>query len=329
MRRVLLYCSLLIANCSLCQNLVPNYSFEDTLQCIQGWNQVQGYVANWGGGSSGLSYFTSLCNESKDSVPLNWWGYQYPHTGKAYTGIYTYVSDSCKTCLIYSKNDRDYLQVQLIDSLKKNVRYYTTFYVCPADTSWFYCNDIGVYFSDSALYYSSGITYVKSYLTPQIANDPVKNPLTKAKTWIKISGSFIAQGGEKYLIIGNFKNDSLSSIIYKGEISTTEPDAFYYVDDVFVTTDSLLAEASEVKIKSELVKLYPNPNNGKFTIESSVVSEKWSIEIYNTLGQQVYKSPLNSAANELDLSPNAKGLYFYRVLTETGMLISEGKLIIQ
>src|SRR6185312_1133364 len=206
------------------QNLVPNYSFEDTLQCISGLEQFGGYVMDWTGGAP--EYFTSHCNEPGDSVPLNWWGYQYPHTGYAYAGIYTYVSDSCSSCPKANENLRDYIQDKLVDSLKVGVKYFTTFYVCPADTSWYYCNNIGAYFSDSSLRYASNFQYVKSYLTPQVQNDPIKNPLTLARTWIKVSGSFVASGSEKYIVIGNFKNDSTSSIVYKGKVSTTEPDAF-------------------------------------------------------------------------------------------------------
>jgi len=41
------------------QNLVPNYSFEDTIQCVQHLNQFTGYVADWigqGGGRGTLLF---------------------------------------------------------------------------------------------------------------------------------------------------------------------------------------------------------------------------------------------------------------------------------
>jgi OOP family OmpA-OmpF porin len=317
------------------QNLVPNYSFENMIKCIQGFNQFTGYVDNWSGGSSGLCYFTSVCNENTDSVPLNWWGYQYAHTGKAYAGIYLYVSDSCSTCSLSSKNDRDYMQDSLSTNLLASTRYYVTFFVSAADTSWYYCSDIGAYFSDSALYYPTGIAHAKSYLTPQVANNPVKNSLTKAKAWIKVSGSFIAKGGEKYIIIGNFKTDSASSIIYKGEVSTTEPDAFYYIDDVIVSPDSNYADSIEgiaqLTVNSEKVKVWPNPSDGKFTIESTVGSGKSSVEIYNMLGEKVYSETLRQAQgdNIINLQSQPDGLYLYRVISEKGELIGSGKLIIQ
>jgi uncharacterized repeat protein (TIGR03803 family) len=82
----------------------------------------------------------------------------------------------------------------------------------------------------------------------------------------------------------------------------------------------------------------PNPNNGKFTIQSSVVSSECSIEIYNVMGEKVLTQILSrrdrfgrSAQDDnlIDLTKQPNGVYFYRVLQEDGSLIGEGKVIIQ
>jgi hypothetical protein len=79
------------------------------------------------------------------------------------------------------------------------------------------------------------------------------------------------------------------------------------------------------------VQVYPNPNNGVFTIEEQGISNKEYIEVYNMLGERVYRQPLRQAQgdNHIDLSNNADGVYLYRIITETGELVSEGKVIIQ
>src|ERR1700742_3789559 len=101
------------------QNLVPNYSFESRLHCILGPNQFVGYVADWGGGATELSYFTSQCKESGDSVPLSQYGYQYAHTGNAYAGIMTFEDDTnagSTFVITNNQNYRNYIQGQFIDS---------------------------------------------------------------------------------------------------------------------------------------------------------------------------------------------------------------------
>lgn len=96
----------------------------------------------------------------------------------------------------------------------------------------------------------------------------------------------------------------------------------------------------ELRTNSEVVRVYPNPSNGQFTFQSSGVSGQSSVEVYNELGQQVYsaKYPLSpserfsragTANYSLDLSAQPNGIYFYRVLSQTGNLLGDGKLIIQ
>ncbi|HTB06646.1 MAG TPA: choice-of-anchor tandem repeat GloVer-containing protein [Bacteroidia bacterium] len=79
------------------------------------------------------------------------------------------------------------------------------------------------------------------------------------------------------------------------------------------------------------ITISPNPNNGKFTIQSLVNGGALSVKIYNVFGQEVYSTPLpqtpKGTLNEINISAQPSGIYFYRVFTETGNLVSEGKFI--
>ena len=86
---------------------------------------------------------------------------------------------------------------------------------------------------------------------------------------------------------------------------------------------------AEVRENSNKITLYPNPNNGKFTVSLQNVSEKTQIFVYNILGEQVYQSSLNETNTQIDLSNKAEGLYLYRVITVTGELVGEGKFVIE
>jgi len=116
----------------------------------------------------------------------------------------------------------------------------------------------------------------------------------------------------------------------------TEPDAFYYIDDVIVTTDSTYADSlftgvNELKGKSEEVKVFPNPGKGVYTFEVNseqlIVNSK--MEVYNMLGIKVKSEELKVESNVIDLTSQPAGIYLYRILSEKGGLISSGKLIIQ
>src|SRR6185437_1464359 len=321
MKRILLFLSLITFHFSFCsaQNLVPNQSFEDIIHCVNADDEFNDSVADWRGQSAGggLCYFTSQCGQIVQvDVPSNEFGFQYAHTGVSYAGIYTYISDTASHAS--DSNWRNYIEAKLTSPLANGTKYYVTFYVSLPNFMNFACNDIGAYISDSLIVLDTmHYSYVKEYLIPQIANNPITHPLTDTLNWIKVTGTYIANGGEKYIIIGNFKNDTLSHIQYLGHRSHGGTGAYYYIDDVFVTTDSLLAGEDEVKVESEKVEVYPNPSNGVFSIE--VNNEKLKVnsevEVYNMMGEKIYTAQLNSSNTQMDLSNNTDGIYLYRVLT--------------
>lgn len=79
------------------------------------------------------------------------------------------------------------------------------------------------------------------------------------------------------------------------------------------------------------IKIYPNPSNGQFTLQSSVNSGQLTVEVYNTLGQQVYFNSYQPIANgyQLPLSNQPAGVYLYRVISASGNLLGEGKIVIE
>ncbi len=76
---------------------------------------------------------------------------------------------------------------------------------------------------------------------PQIYN--YGNPVIKdTQNWVKVSSMYIAQGGEQFITIGNFKNDANTVFVNVG--SNTAGQTLYYVDDVsIIPLDSLPLKA--------------------------------------------------------------------------------------
>ncbi|HSY76840.1 MAG TPA: T9SS type A sorting domain-containing protein, partial [Bacteroidia bacterium] len=79
------------------------------------------------------------------------------------------------------------------------------------------------------------------------------------------------------------------------------------------------------------ISIYPNPNTGRFTITTKGINENTVLAIYNVLGQEVYTETLKQTQDNynIDLNSQPKGIYLYRILTEKGLLIYTGKLVIQ
>lgn len=81
---------------------------------------------------------------------------------------------------------------------------------------------------------------------------------------------------------------------------------------------------------NESVFVYPNPSNGKFTVQLPVAgSQKLVFEVYNMLGEKVYTQSLMVKTSGIDLSDKPAGIYLYRIITETENLVSAGKLVLE
>jgi hypothetical protein len=73
--------------------------------------------------------------------------------------------------------------------------------------------------------------------------------------------------------------------------------------------------ASNIKYdaNSDIIKLYPNPNNGQFSVEflSPLTNDKSEIVITDMAGKQVYNGPVlkEEIIKQFDLSGSRSGVY--------------------
>lgn len=86
----------------------------------------------------------------------------------------------------------------------------------------------------------------------------------------------------------------------------------------------------ELPAAVEEIKLYPDPNNGSFTVSiSNYVSGVNTIDVYNMLGEKVYSSAITQSTLEITLNNNSKGVYLYRIVSEDGKLRGDGKFVVE
>ncbi len=88
----------------------------------------------------------------------------------------------------------------------------------------------------------------------------------------------------------------------------------------------MVSGINEVK-NNTTVNVYPNPTSGKVTIDFSQ-SATGRIEIYNIVGEKIYESAIQAEKTEIDLGNQAKGIYFYQVISERNQ-VAVGKLAVQ
>ena len=101
-------------------------------------------------------------------------------------------------------DQREYIQCELIDSMVFKDVYLVDFYsLSDTNSANFLTNNIGIHFSNTPIISNNGDYINLDAQVKYYNNEVVENPYK----WVKISGIYIATGGEKYLTVGNFNSD--------------------------------------------------------------------------------------------------------------------------
>src|SRR5258708_7934679 len=95
LKTLMLLCATFLNSFSFAQNLVPNPSFEDTIQCPANPQPTIDYASHWSTYGSSSDYFNSCANNNSFiyGVPSNFSGYQNAMHGIAYAGLITWCDN--------------------------------------------------------------------------------------------------------------------------------------------------------------------------------------------------------------------------------------------
>lgn len=284
-------------------NLVPNPSFEDTTHC-PGTGGLDG-LSNWFYCGGSPDYYNVCSNPSYSSVPNNWLGFQYPRTGNAYVGLATWA--------VMASPNREYIGVQLSQALSVGSKYFVTAYIVRSDSgesppSTCATNNFGFLFSTVAYDY---INSAPTNNSPHVFSDSIIND---SQSWSKVTGTFIADSSYQYLVLGNFftnlNTDTMSC-------NYTFAFAYYFIDDVCVSTDSLTCEIGigieEDDFSNSHLGLYPNPATDVLAISNLTSHSDYYCSIYNALGDWIFSTSVNYSHNQIMLPALAPGLYFIEI----------------
>jgi gliding motility-associated-like protein len=218
-------------------NLIKNPGFEIFSGCpstgsqferLSGWDTLR----NGGGGDPWL--ITKCCTGYLDcQVPYNLGfrnGYQYPKTDSSYGAFCMYSNSTIP--------NREYIQNKLIAKLTSGKTYCLKYYINLNNCSEYAIDQIGAYFDNGSVFCSPwGICTV----SPQIQTPPgvyYKDTVN----WVQISGTYLSNGTEQYITLGNFKTGILTDTL---NVNSNAPRviAFYNIDDVSLIATDILAWA--------------------------------------------------------------------------------------
>ncbi len=257
----------------------------------------------------------------------------YSHTGAGGFG----TSNSCMMFYNYNSGYKSYLinqppppnpmggQNQQIYSPAYNFRHvfkdsllfdvaYAPFNAMYSDTlAIYYSLDCGVTWTN--IYYKGGVNLSTA---PNISITPTDTLgfIPTASQWRRENIQLPADLYGQPSVMFSFENRSY----WGGQL---------YIDNINIPEGSTLG-VNIISQDDGNVTLYPNPNNGTFTLALSNITEKCNVEIFNMLGEKVFtKTMYTQNDNIVDMNTQPNGVYFYRVLKLDGNIVGSGKMVIQ
>ena len=301
------------------QNLVPNPSFEIYTACPTSLAEI--YKAPpWFQPCtlfSSTDFFHS-CSTFQAGVPSNFVGYQIPKSGLGYAGFIVFSTVTSPPSN-FPRPYREYIEVKLIDSLKQGKEYCVEFYISLAGNNYnIITNAVGAYFTRDSVINND---FKNLQDAPQIQN-PSGNLLNDTSGWMKVSGAFIATGGEQFMTIGNFKNDVNT---YADTLSTSAQIAYLYIDDVSVID---CANSISEQTKETEITISPNPFTSQTTISFFSEENNTIIKVINVIGEVIAQSTINGKQYTLDMSSASKGIYFLQIIDEKKTVVNR-KVVVE
>src|SRR6202008_4481868 len=197
------------------QNLVVNSGMD--AKCIKsGYGEIHN-VNGWSNANGGT---VDLFDKSKpekchspNAIPKNYMGYQpVAPSGQNYAGIIAFYDDGSNKPDADSvnflglkegyKKYSEYLQGELIEPLVAGKIYQVSFRVNLADKSARAVSCLGALLTTNKVEEKSN-AFLKQ--KPQFISHRV---ISDSLNWVTLYGSFVAEGGEKFITIGCFKDES-------------------------------------------------------------------------------------------------------------------------
>ena len=289
------------------QNIVPNASFEIYTLCPGGTGGIT-YINSWVTNGFSPDYF-NLCASScmlqtgACFGEKNFAGNQMPYDGNGYAGLVLFS---------YSfANGREYLGVMLTKPLSVGIKYFIYAYISRGNDWQTHgaCNNFGFHF----------YTYPHDDFTNMCPMDNFAqvvdtNIITDSLNWTRVSGSFIADSAYTYLAMGNFFDDAHTDTLEMNPwLGLSDNEAYYYVDFVCVSEDSLWNATTDVKqINNQKDNyLYPNPTSNVLFVNNLKQGE--AIQIRNALNEIILSKFSEASTEIMDITSLKPGVYFISI----------------
>ena len=80
---------------------------------------------------------------------------------------------------------------------------------------------------------------------------------------------------------------------------------------------------SVAQLSGKAFRLYPNPNNGTFTLEITDHFKTGMVQVYDVIGRTVYQSGIDQGSSIIQLGGQPRGIYMVKVQLDDAVLTKQ------
>jgi len=265
------------------QNLVINEAMD--AKCIPTGVGLITKTDTWSNANGGT---VDLFDDAKkkrcskeNAIPENYMGYQAAFSpGHNYAGLIAYYDDgsnnrqdSMMTAKLGLKDGykkyTEYLQGELAEPLVAGKVYQVSFRISLAEKSGRAVSNLGAIITKEKVSQASN-SFLQ--MTPQFISYRIISDTTD---WVTLYGAYIAEGGEKFITVGCFKDEFMGVVKTVGPLQNDSRKAYYYVSDVSVGAYVSNPQMDPIVLGVDYVELM----DLQFDVASSSISPKFYNEL--------------------------------------------------
>lgn len=223
--------NLALAGMATAQNLVPNGSFEYTSNCYLPEGQYEfmlGMARPWFSPNNATPDVYTANTNAACGIPIGQEvGSLDPFNGIRYAGIAVYENSPVEG------GTKEYLATPLATELVAGQVYHISFHLARSSFARYSVDTLGVFLSADSLHLDA---YSRLSVVPQVRFS--NGGHFSSTAWAEVTGQYVAEGGERYLYLGSFEEDSNMDCVYDPFWGGNDF-AYYMVDKVEVTESGL------------------------------------------------------------------------------------------
>ncbi|MBK7942582.1 MAG: T9SS type A sorting domain-containing protein [Flavobacteriales bacterium] len=283
------------------QNLVPNWSFEDTAYCTTADNPIlvapPWFSANYATPDI-YNMDDSPCGVYMDpNQTIGAICFQAPYHGNRFAGEYLWQTTT---------ELKEYMQVSLTESLVAGRMYRVAMEISLPDCWKRAVNTLGAHFSMDTIFDPTlPIPGVLPFVPQAVFHEPAF--YTDETNWMHVEDTIVANGGERFMLIGSF-TDNASTATLQVPGNTPFPHAYYYFDAIVVE------EVGEPAVVEDAFVVWSGP--GWLSVRTESLPTLDRLVIWDLRGRCVLETGVRQQGSTISLDTHslAQGTYVVEVI---------------